>query len=253
LKRLLAERKPALGFWLSLNSIGITEIAAGAGFDWLLLDAEHALLNLESIEKHVLAAHNAGGDTELVLRVPNTDPVPMKALLDAGVRSFMFPFVQSEAEARLAVASTRYPPHGVRGFSGATRANQYGRDADYLKSYADDICVIIQIESPQSVDAIPAFGTIDGIDAMLIGANDLAANMGHLGDTSHPDVLAMFDRAAASIMETGRAAGFQFFDRERAEGLLSRGFTLGAVSGDINLMLRGTAKVLEGFRRSGRG
>ena len=252
LKRLLAERKPALGFWLSLNSVGVTEIAAGAGFDWLLLDAEHALHDLETIEKHVLAADHAGTDTELVLRVPTTDPVPMKALLDAGVRSFMFPFVQSESEARLAVASTRYPPHGVRGFSGATRANRYGRDSDYLATYAEDICVIIQIESPQSVEAIPAFGAIEGIDAMLIGANDLAANMGHLGDTSHPDVVAMFDNAATAIMGTGKAAGFQFFDRERAQGLLARGFSLAAVSGDINLMLRGTAKVLEGLRTSDR-
>jgi 4-hydroxy-2-oxoheptanedioate aldolase len=251
LKRLLAERKPALGFWLSLNSLAVTEIAAGAGFDWLLLDSEHVLHDLESLERHVLAAHHAGTDTELVLRVPTTDPVPMKALLDAGVRSFMFPFVQSEEEARLAVAATRYPPQGVRGFSGATRANRYGRDAEYLKTYADEICVIIQIESPQSIEAIPDFGRIEGIDAMLIGANDLAANMGYLGDTSHPEVIAMFDRAAAAIMVTGKAAGFQFFDRERASKLLERGFSLAAVAGDINLLLHGAAEALQQLRGDG--
>jgi len=248
LKRLLAERKPALGFWLSLNSLPLTEIAAGAGIDWLLLDAEHSLHDLETIERHVLAAHHAGTETELVLRVPTTDPVPLKALLDAGVRSFMFPFVQSEAEARLAVAATRYPPDGIRGFSGGTRANHYGRDTSYLSTYRDELCVIIQIESPQSVDTIPAFGRIDGIDAMLIGANDLAANMGHLGDTSHPEVVALFDKASAAIMATGKAAGFQFFDKEIAKRLLAGGFSLAAVSGDINLMLRGTAKVLAAFR-----
>lgn len=251
LKRKLAQRQPALGFWLSLNSLGVTEIASGAGFDWVLLDAEHALHDLESIERHLLASYHAGTDTELVLRVPTTDPVPMKALLDAGVRSFMFPFVQTEEEARLAVASTRYPPRGVRGFSGATRANGFARDKDYLHTYEDDICVIIQIESPQAVEAIPAFAKIDGIDAMLIGANDLAANMGHLGNTAHPEVVAVFDKAGDAIMASTKAAGFQFFDREIASQLFQRGFVLGAVAGDINLMLRGTAKVLTAFGKGG--
>src|SRR3954465_12680863 len=110
LKRKLAERKTALGFWLSLNSLGGTEIAAGAGYDWLLLDAEHSIHTPERIERHLLAAHRAGAECEFVVRVPVTEPVLVKGLLDAGVRSFMFPFVQTVEEARLAVASTRYPP-----------------------------------------------------------------------------------------------------------------------------------------------
>ena len=248
LKRLLAERKTALGFWLSLNSLAATEIAAGAGYDWLLLDAEHTLYTVESIERHLLAAHHAGTETELVVRVPATDPVLVKGLLDAGVRSFMFPFVQTVEEARLAVAATRYPPKGVRGFASGTRASRYGRDRSYLATYADDLCVIIQIESAAAVSNIAAYGGIDGIDAMLIGANDLAANMGHLGDTSHPDVVAKFDEAGAAIMASGKAAGFQFFDREIAARLIGKGMTLAAVGGDINVMLRGTHDVLAGFR-----
>ena len=134
LKRKLAERAPALGFWLSLNSLGGTEIAAGAGFDWLLLDMEHAVLDPESVERHVLAAHHGGG-AELVVRVPSIDPALVKRLLDAGVRSFMFPFVQTVEEAQLAVASTRYPPEGIRGYSGGTRATHYGRDKSYLATH----------------------------------------------------------------------------------------------------------------------
>ncbi len=248
LKQLLAERKTALGYWLSLNSLGVTEIAAGAGYDWLLLDAEHALYTPESIERHVLAAHHAGTNTELVVRVPVTEPVLIKQLLDAGVRSFMFPFVQDEEEAKLAVASTRYPPRGVRGFSGATRASRYGRDKSYLATHEDDLLVIIQIETPQAVANIADYGKIDGIDAMLIGANDLAANMGHLGDTLHPEVVAKIDEARAAIVATGKAAGFQFFDHARARGLIGQGFTLAAVDGDINTMLRGTAETLAALR-----
>jgi 4-hydroxy-2-oxoheptanedioate aldolase len=174
--------------------------------------------------------------------------VLVKGLLDAGVRSFMFPYVQSVEEAKRAVAATRYPPKGMRGFSGSTRANHFGRDKDYLTTYEDDLLVIIQIESPEAVTNIAEYGKIDGIDAMLIGANDLAANMGHLGDTSHPAVVAKFDEAAAAILATGKAAGFQFFDREMARGLIGRGMTLAAVAGDINVMIRGTADVLAALR-----
>jgi 4-hydroxy-2-oxoheptanedioate aldolase len=248
LKQKLGAGTPALGFWLSLNSLASTELAAGAGFDWLLLDAEHSLHDLEGIERHVLAAAHAGTPTELVVRVPITDEVLVKGLVDAGVRSFMFPYVETVEEARLAVAATRYPPHGVRGFSGSTRANRYGRDTSYLSTYADDLLVVIQIESPEAVANIAEYGRIDGLDAMLIGANDLAANMGHLGNTSHPEVIAKFDEAGAAIMATGKAAGFQFFDRARAKGLIERGFTLAAVDGDINVMLRGTGETLAALR-----
>lgn len=247
LKRKLSAGEPALGYWLSLNSLAGTEMAAAAGWDWLLLDMEHSIHNVEVIESHVLAAHH-GGEAELVVRIPSIDPVLVKQLLDGGVRSFMFPFVQTIEEARLAVGSTRYPPQGIRGFSGTTRANKYGRDTSYLKTYADELCVIIQIETPQAVANIPAYGTIEGIDAMLIGANDLAANMGHLGDTRHPEVVRTVEEAGQAIRATGRAAGFQFFD-ERAAHLLKQGFTLAAVSGDLHTMAVGMAQRLSDLRR----
>lgn len=247
LKRKLSAGEPALGYWLSLNSLAGTEMAAAAGWDWLLLDMEHSIHNVEVIESHVLAAHH-GGEAELVVRIPSIDPVLVKQLLDGGVRSFMFPFVQTIEEARLAVGSTRYPPQGIRGFSGTTRANKYGRDTSYLKTYADELCVIIQIETPQAVANIPAYGTIEGIDAMLIGANDLAANMGRLGDTRHPEVVRMVEEAGQAIRATGRAAGFQFFD-ERAAHLLKQGFTLAAVSGDLHTMAVGMAQRLSDLRR----
>jgi 4-hydroxy-2-oxoheptanedioate aldolase len=248
LKRKLAAKQTALGFWLSLNSIAATEIAAGAGFDWLLLDAEHSVHDLESIERHVLAAHHAATDTELVVRVPAIDATLVKGLIDAGVRSFMFPYVQTVEEARLAVAATRYPPAGIRGYSGSTRANRYGRDKTYNATYADDICVIVQIESPLAIDNIGAYGAIDGVDAMLVGANDLAANMGHLGNTAHADVVAALDQAGEAIVATGKAAGFQFFDASIARRLIGRGFTLAAVGGDMNALIRGMAGTLDALK-----
>ncbi|MEO7223522.1 MAG: aldolase/citrate lyase family protein [Devosia sp.] len=248
LKGLLAECKPALGYWLSTNSLMVTEMAAGAGWDWVLLDMEHSLYDVETVERHLLAARHANSPTEFAVRIPSIDPVLVKRLIDAGVHSFMFPFVQTVEEAKLAVAATRYPPDGIRGFSGTTRATRYGRDASYLSTYADDICVIIQIETPQAVANIPAYGEIAGIDAMLIGANDLAASMGHLGDTRHPDVMSAVESAGRAIIATSKAAGFQFFD-ERAERLLGQGFTLAAVAGDIHTLTMGMNAHLARLRR----
>ena len=248
LKRKLKAGETALGFWLSTNSLAVTEIAAGAGWDWLLLDMEHVPHDVETVERHMLAAHHAGTPTELVVRTPSIDPVLVKRLLDAGVRSFMFPFVQTLEEANLAVASTRYPLEGIRGFSGSTRATHYGRDTSYLETYADDICVIIQIETLQAIGNIAGYGAVAGIDAMLIGANDLAANMGHLGDTRHPEVAAAVESAGRAITATGKAAGFQFFD-ERAEHLLGQGFTLGAVAGDVHTLTSGMRAGLEKLGR----
>jgi len=248
LKRKLRAGQPALGFWLSLNSLALTEMAAGAGWDWLLLDMEHVIYDAETVERHLLAARH-GGAAELVVRIPSIDPVLVKRLLDAGMRSYMFPFVQTVEEAKLAVASTRYPPKGIRGYSGTTRANRYGRDTSYLETYDQDICVILQVESPQAVANIPEYAKIDGVDAILIGANDLAANMGHLGGVRDPEVTALFDKAATAIFATGKAAGFQFFDQATAKGLIERGFTLAAVGGDMFTIAQGTKDLLAGFGR----
>ena len=248
LKRKLAGRQPALGYWLSLRSLAVTEMAAGLGWDWLLLDMEHVIHDVETVEQHLLAARHASSQTELVVRVPSIDPALVKRLLDGGVRSFMFPLVQTVEEARLAVASTRYPPKGIRGFSGGTRATRWGRDTSYLSTYEDDICVILQIESPETIPNIAAFGAMDGVDAMLIGANDLAANCGHLGDTSHPEVIKVFDEAALQILATGKATGFQFFNQQRAKGLMDRGLTLAAVAGDLDTLTRASAAELAAYR-----
>lgn len=248
LKRLLAERKSALGHWLSLHSLAGTEIAAGAGWDWLLFDMEHVATDVETVERHLLAARH-GGHAEFMVRLPAIDDVMVKRLMDSGVRSFMFPFAQSEEDARRAVASTRYPPKGVRGFAGNTRANDWGRDTpDYLASYEADICVVIQVETPESVAAIPAMGAVDGVDGMLIGMSDLAANVGVVGQRDHPKALAAFERAGKAIIATGKAAGFQGFDVPTSRKLIEQGYTLAAVSGDIGVLNRGMSQLLGEFR-----
>ena len=249
LKRRLAEGVPQLGFWLSLNSIAATEIAAGGGFDWVLLDMEHSAYGIESVEHHLLAARH-GGDAEFVVRVPSHDPNFTKRLLDSGVRSFMFPMVQTVEDARQAVASTRYPPHGIRGYSGIHRGNRFARDAGYPHHAHEDICVIAQIESPQAVDAIPGIGMVEGLDAVLIGPNDLAANMGLLGKHSDPAVRAKVADALKLIQGTRTAPGILDFDPQTAGAFIKQGFRLLAVGGDSTTLVRSMPPMLEAVREA---
>ncbi len=236
LKRALAEKRRQVGCWLTLESANATEIVAGAGFDWMLLDMEHTGVTLAEIGHHVLAA--AYGGTELVVRIPSLDPVLTKNLLDNGVRSLMYPYVQSGAEAAQVVAMTRYPPHGVRGVAGWNRGNGYNRIKDYGARYAEALCVIAQVESPQALAAIPDFGRVDGLDAIFVGPNDLAANMGHYGNPQHPDVQQAIAGALASIKATGKAAGILNFNPAEAKALFEAGFDFAAIGSDASFLVR---------------
>lgn len=247
-KRRLADRTPQLGCWLALNSLTATEMVAGAGFDWVLLDMEHAAIDLESVERHLLAARH-GGDAEFMVRIPNVDAVIVKRLLDTGVRSFMFPYVQTVAEAELAVASTRYPPHGIRGYSGINRANRFAANPGYAQVAHDDILVVLQVETQQGLDNIPAYGAIDGVDGIFVGPNDLAASMGLLGQSGHPDVLAKVAEARKSILATGKAAGMLDFNPDTARVLLEDGYNFVAVGGDTTSLFRANRQLLGSFGR----
>lgn len=247
-KRRLHERVPQLGYWLSLNSLLATEVAAGAGFDWLLLDMEHSTLSVETIERHLLAARH-GGETEFVVRVPSVDAVVVKRLLDAGVRSFMFPYVQSIDDARMAVASTRYPPAGIRGYSGSTRANRFGTDVAYPTTAHEEIAIILQVETPQALGNIPAYGALEGVDGLFIGPNDLAASIGLVGQAGHPEVRRLVLEAGRAIRATGMAAGMLDFNVATARPLLEDGFGFVAIGSDLSTLSRGARQLLGEFGR----
>ena len=247
-KRRLADRTPQFGFWLSMNSLAATEIAAGIGYDWVLLDMEHSPYDLETVERHLLAARH-GGDAEFVVRIPSIDPVLVKRLLDVGVRSFMYPFVQTAAEARLAVAATRFPPAGIRGFSGNSRSSRFGQQAGYHPTAHEEICIILQVETPQAVAAIPEYCRTEGVDGILVGPNDLAANMGHLGGTQHPEVLAKIAEARELMHAGGKAAGMLDFNPETAKQLLAEGYDFLAVGGDTSAMTKAAKQLLKDFGR----
>jgi 4-hydroxy-2-oxoheptanedioate aldolase len=232
----LAQNRRQPGLWLTLESANATEIVAGSGYDWLLLDMEHTSLDVSQVAEHIRASK--GGTAELVVRVPWNDPIVMKRLLDTGVRSFMIPYVQSAAEARAAVAATRYPPFGVRGVSGNMRANGFNRYSDYGARYHEEQCIIVQIESPAAIAAIAEIGAVDGVDGVFIGPNDLAANLGFFGQPGAPQVRAAIADALQKIRSTGRAPGILNFDPTQARKLFEDGFSFVAIGSDTSILAR---------------
>ena len=241
-KRHLAQGKKQPGLWLTMESVNATEVVAGAGYDWLLLDMEHTCIDPSQVAAHLLAAQ--GGTAELVVRIPWNEPVMVKRLLDGGVRSIMFPFVQSADEARRAVAATRYPPHGIRGVSGNMRANSFARVKDYGQRYQDEQCIIVQIESPSAVAAIAEIGAVEGVDAIFVGPNDLAANMGLFGQPGAPEVKAVIADAAKAIRATGKAPGILNFNPAEARALLDAGYDFIAVGSDLSILARRSEALL---------
>jgi 4-hydroxy-2-oxoheptanedioate aldolase len=217
-------------------------VVAGSGYDWLLLDMEHTCVDFSQVANHLRAVRD--GTAELVVRIPWNDPVTFKRLLDAGVRSFMVPFVQSAGEARRAVAATRYPPQGIRGVSGNMRANNFARIKDYGERYQEELCIIIQIESPVAVAAIPEIGGVDGIDAIFIGPNDLAANMGHFGNPGAPEVKNVIAGTIDAIRSTGKAPGILNFNPAEARELFELGYSFIAVGGDLSILARRSEALL---------
>ncbi len=241
-KRALAQGRKQPGLWLSLESPNVTEVVAGAGYDWLLLDMEHTCLDVSQVADHLRAAR--GGTAELVVRIPWNEPILVKRLLDAGVRSLMVPFVQSADDARRAVAATRYPPHGIRGVAGNTRANGFARIKDYGTRYHEEQCIVVQVESPAAVAAISAIGAVDGIDGIFVGPNDLAANMGLFGQSGAPEVRAVIARVVESIRATGKAPGILNFNPVEARELMKMGYDFIAVGSDLATLARRTEALL---------
>lgn len=180
----------------------------------------------------------AGGTASGVVRPAWNDPVLFKRLLDVGVQSLLVPFVQNAEEARRAVAATRYPPHGIRGVALTTRANRYGRVKDYPGRAHDELCVLVQLETGLALDNLESIAAVEGVDGLFIGPSDLAADLGHLGDSAHPEVRAAIDDAIRGICATGKAAGILAPVEADARHWLALGCLFVAIGSDVSLLAR---------------
>jgi 4-hydroxy-2-oxoheptanedioate aldolase len=245
LKRALREGRPQLGLWSGLASPQTVAVVAGAGFDWILLDAEHAPADLSATHAQLQAM--AGGTATAVVRPAWNDAVLLKRYLDLGVQSFLVPMVQDAEEARRAVAATRYPPQGVRGVSVAMRANDFGRVKGYHHRANGEICLHVQLETRRALEHLEAIAAVEGVDGLFIGPSDLAADLGHLADSAHPEVRAAIDGAIRRIVATGKSAGILAPVEADARHWLGLGATFVAVGSDVGILARGSEALAAKF------
>jgi 4-hydroxy-2-oxoheptanedioate aldolase len=245
-KRALIAGQPQIGLWLSLTSPIATEIVAGAGFDWLLIDMEHAANDLSEVAAHLRAAE--GGTAEPIVRPPWNDTIMVKRLLDLGVRTLLFPFIQTAREAASAVAATRYPPSGIRGIATATRANRYGRVMDYPARAGEEICVLLEIETRSATKQIEAIAAVDGVDGLFVARSDLAADMGHLGRPSAAAVHAAVLAAGTRIRAAGKPAGYLSDNEQENRAILKAGFSFVAVGSDVAILARQSEALAASYR-----
>jgi 2-dehydro-3-deoxyglucarate aldolase len=201
LKSRLSKGDLTIGSWITLGHPSIAEIMAAAGFDWLVLDMEHSVLELSEIQTLIQVL--GGKQCPSIVRLTSNHPDQIKRVMDAGATGVMVPMVKSAEDAKAAVQSVYYPPRGQRGV-GLARAQGYGSSFQKYRSWLEENAVIVaMIEHVDAVNSIDEILAVDGIDAYIIGPYDLSGSMGRPGDLDHPDV----QSAIARVLEAGHRSG----------------------------------------------
>jgi 4-hydroxy-2-oxoheptanedioate aldolase len=245
-KRGLVERRTQYGLWAGLAHAYSTEICAGAGFDWLLVDAEHGPNTVQTLLAQLQAV--AAYPTHAVIRATSGDPAHLKQLLDIGAQTVLVPMVDTVDDARRLVRAVRYPPEGIRGVSTLlARAARWGRYDDYLRRANDEVALLVQIESAAALPHIGDIARVDGVDGLFIGPADLAATLGHRGRSDHPDVRAAIDRVIEEAGRAGKPVGTLTGDEKLAREFVAAGCSFVAVGVDTALLARATSKLAAKF------
>jgi 4-hydroxy-2-oxoheptanedioate aldolase len=249
-KQALAARRVQIGLWLGLADPYCTEICAGAGFDWLALDAEHGPNTIRTLLAQLQAV--AAYPVHAAVRAASGDPTHLKQLLDIGAQTLIVPMVESAEQARAVVRATRYPPAGIRGVGTAlARASRWNRHADYLQRADSEICVVVQAESATALKNLDEIAQVEGVDGVFFGPADLAASLGHRGQPTHADVRATLERAFATTLAAGKPAGILMSDEALAREFLAAGCSFVAVGVDTTLLARATSALAARFKSPG--
>ena len=250
-RQALAAGRTQIGCWLSLASPITTEVMGLAGFDWLLLDGEHAPNDVLSLIPQLMALKDS--PSAPVVRPPSDDPVVLKRLLDGGFVNFLIPMVDTAQQARDAVAATRYPPQGIRGVSVSQRGNRYGEVKDYMKVANDHVTMLVQVETRAAVAAAGDIAAVEGVDGVFIGPSDLAAAYGHLGNPNHPEVQEAIAQAYAAITAAGKPTGILTPVEADARRYLAMGMRFVAVGSDLGLLRTQSRALADKFREAAGG
>ena len=245
-KQRLLQGQALHGLFCCSYSVQVVEALSGSGLDFLLFDLEHTPNALPPLHAQLCAL--AASDTAAIVRVPQTELAGFKLLLDLGVAGLMVPNVHSAEQAAEAVSFTRYPPHGVRGIAGSVRAAGYGRDGSYLQTAGERTSLIVQVESTRAVADLERIAAVDGVDAVFVGPNDLAADMGLLGQPGHPEVVQVVEQCLRRIRQAGKPAGVLCAEADRPR-YQAVGASLFALGSDLGLLVK-TADALAQRQRA---
>jgi len=246
-KGVIREGRPQIGQWLAFGDPISAELCAGAGFDWLVLDAEHGPNDLRTLIAQLQAV--APYESHPVVRIRVGDTHIIKQVLEIGAQTLLIPMVETGEQAAALVAAMQYPPAGVRGVGAALgRSSRWNRMAAYLKQAGEEMCLLVQIETRRGVENIDAIAGTPGVDGVFIGPADLSASMGHLGNMTHPDVLATIEQLIGHIRAAGKAPGVLMGDEELVKRYLELGCMFIAVSADTLLLSQAADRMANRFK-----
>jgi len=246
-KQAMIKGEAQFGAFMALGDSTAAELMATTGFDWLLLDGEHGPNDVKDIMQQLQAM--SAYSVKPVVRMQDHDVADIKRVMDVGGQTLLIPMVETQQQAELLAQSVQYPPKGIRGMGGAlTRATRWGSIKDYLKKADENICLILQIESPEGVTELDAITMVEGVDAIFLGPADLAAAMGFPGQPAHPDVCKVVERSIKRVSELGKPVGVYCGDPEQAKRYQAMGASFFLIGADT-MLLKGAAEALvERFR-----
>lgn len=245
-KQALKGETPQFGLWMGLPDSICAEIGAGAGFDWLLIDTEHAPYSLRDVQNHLQAI--APYNVPAIVRPTEGRTALIKQLLDIGAQTLLIPMVDNAEHARQLVKDVRYPPQGIRGLgTSMARAAKWNRTADYLQKANQEICLVVQVETIDAIHNLEEIVAVEGVDAIFIGPSDLSASMGHLGNPGHPDVVAVIEQAFKIIIKAGKAPGVLAVEKGLADDYVAKGAKFVGVGVDAALLSKATSDLAQTF------
>jgi 4-hydroxy-2-oxoheptanedioate aldolase len=245
-KQRLKAGEKLVGLWSQFGNGAATEIVVDAGFDWILIDTEHAPLDLAAVADQLRIIGPSG--TSAIVRPAWNDLVLFKRLLDVGAQTLLVPYVESAEEAKRAVIAARYPPLGRRGVATTHRANRYGRVTEYYARATAETCVLVQLETTQAVAALEEIAAVDGVDGVFIGPSDLAASMGFIGQPAHPEPRKLIADACRRAKGVGIPIGILAPVEADAQMFLEIGFSFVAVGSEIGLLRKATDDLRSRFK-----
>ena len=246
-KQRLKKGETQIGLWLGMADAYAAELAATAGFDWLLIDGEHAPNDIRGLLGQLQAV--APYPSQPIIRPAIGDAVLIKQILDIGAQTLLVPMVESAEQAKELVRAIHYPPVGIRGVGSAlARASRWNSIPGYLDNADEQMCLLVQIENPEGVANLDAIAAVEGVDGIFIGPADLSASMGHRGNPGHPDVQAVIEQGITRIIKAGKAAGILSADEKLARRYIELGASFVAVGVDTTVLMRGLQTLAGSFK-----